>query len=78
MSSDHDEVRRILKSIPKLLSTCNEPITAQAIGNSLYGLRNMKSDHECVKNVIKCLPKLYLTCTESLTSQNIGKQRIFY
>lgn len=72
MDSNHDEVRKILKSLPPLLSSCKVALSAQAIGNSLYGLKNMNSDHESVKNIIKCLPKLILTCTENLSAQNIS------
>jgi hypothetical protein len=69
MKSDSPEVKALLS---RLVKTCTDPLTAQAVGNMLYDLQDMKSDSLKVRALLRELPRLLMTCTEPLKVQEIG------
>jgi hypothetical protein len=55
MSSDVQEVKDVLAALAPKIGTCRKELSAQAVGNALYGLRNMSSDVQEVKDVLTAL-----------------------
>jgi hypothetical protein len=43
MTSDDAEVRLVLAALTPHIRDCEEPLTAQAIGNGMLGLQGIKS-----------------------------------
>jgi hypothetical protein len=37
MNSEHDEVKMLLKTLPRLINTCKVTFDNQAVSNTLYG-----------------------------------------
>ena len=65
MHSDCPEVRVLLRELPRLVKTCNEPFKAQEVDMMLYGLQGMKSDCPEVITLLRELPCLFKTCSGS-------------
>ena len=64
-------MKALLRELPRLVKTCTEPLTAQAVGNMLYGLQDMKSDSLKERALLRELLRLVKTCTK-LDAQNLG------
>jgi hypothetical protein len=50
MSSKHGEVRTVLQALSELLAANHEPMTGQAVGNTLVGIKNMSNDLSAYAN----------------------------
>ena len=44
MKSDSPEVRALLRELPRLVKTYNEPLKAKNVTMMLYGLKGLKND----------------------------------
>ena len=48
-------LKRTVSCLPRIVEKCSEPLSAQNVGNALYGLQGMSSDvEEC--SLIQCVP----------------------
>ena len=65
-------MKALLRELPRLVKTCTEPLTAQAVGNMLNGLQSMKSDSPEVRALLRDLPRLVMTRSEPIKAQNVG------
>jgi len=71
-SSEHAEVRSILKVLTPQIAKCSEPLNAQAVGNALYGLQGCSSEHAEVRSVLDALTPQIAKCSEPLSAQAVG------
>jgi len=71
-SSEHAEVRSILKALTPQIAKCSEPLDAQAVGNALYGLQGCSSEHAEVRSILKVLTPQIAKCSEPLSAQAVG------
>ena len=55
MCSDHPEVRSMISALLDKVHGCKESLSAQAVGNALYGMRSMSSDHPEVRSMTSAL-----------------------
>jgi hypothetical protein len=67
MKSDYKEVRELLHVLSTQVSGCIEPLSAQAVGNALYGLQGMSSDCKEVRELLHVLAGQVSGCTEPLS-----------
>jgi hypothetical protein len=72
MSSDSTEVRELLSVLRVKVSECREPLSAQAVGNALYGLQGMSSDSTEVRELLSVLRVKVSECLEPLSAQAVG------
>jgi hypothetical protein len=66
MSSDVPEVRELLRVLSRKVEGCREALSAQAVGNSLYGLQSMSSDVPEVRELLRVLSRKVEGCREVL------------
>lgn len=72
MSSGIREVQTLIEAlIPKLVIS-TDPLSAQAIGNMLYGLQNMAPDNAVVLGLLDCLQGKLLQSNAVLNGQELG------
>jgi len=71
-SSEHSEVRSIIRVLAPQIAKCTETLDAQEIGNALYGLQGCSSEHSEVRSILKVLSPHIPKCTETLNAQAIG------
>lgn len=72
MSSDFPEVRQLLKALIPKIESCTQQLNAQAIGNSIYGCKNMNSNYVEVRQLLKLRIPMIELSTESLIAQHVG------
>merc|ERR1711871_1901284 len=68
----HQEVRDLISALIKHVKACHEPLNSQAIGNSLYALRNMSDEYEEVKDLLIALSQQYSRNKEQLEITSVG------
>jgi len=55
------------------IAKCSEPLSAQAVGNALYGLQGCSSEHVEVRSVLKGLTLTdMLNAASRFSAQNVG------
>ena len=57
---------------PKCESVGRACLSAQTVGNALYGLQSMSSDHEEVRDLLQVLSTKVQESTACLSAQNVG------
>ena len=62
----------LLRSVTMMINSCKESLSAQAVGNALYGMQSMSSDHAEVRSMISALSGKVHSCKESLDAQAVG------
>jgi hypothetical protein len=68
---------KMLSTLTIIIKNCKEDFDSQAIGNSFYGLKNMRGDVKEVRDLLAALaPKVY-HCPESLNAQTIGIRHLY-
>jgi very-short-patch-repair endonuclease len=72
MSSDVQEVRDVLVALVPKIEGSREELSAQAVGNALYGLQSMSSDVQEVRDVLAVLVPKIEGCREELSAQAVG------
>jgi hypothetical protein len=72
MSSDSAEVRAMLSALAPRVESCREALSAQAVGNVLYGLQGMSSDSAEVRAMLSALAPKVVSCREALDVQAVG------
>jgi hypothetical protein len=55
MSSECSEVRALVAQLSLIIARSDDDLDGQAIGNSLYGLKNMNSEHPEVRILLRVL-----------------------
>ena len=53
-------------------SSCRESLSAQAVGNALYGMQGLSSDSVEVRALISALTPKVASCRESLDAQAVA------
>jgi hypothetical protein len=61
-----------LRELAPKIKECKETLSAQAVGNALYGLQNMSSDVDEVRSVLRELAPKVKECKEPLDAQAVG------
>ena len=51
----HKESKEMLSCVPSIVEKCTEPLSAQEVGNVLYGLQGMSSDDADVLSLVRVL-----------------------
>ena len=54
------------------VQNCGEPLSAQAVGNALYGMQGMSSDDADVRSLVRAMTAQVQRCREPLSSQAVG------
>ena len=65
-------MRAVLKALSPKIQQCTESLTAQAVCNALYGLKDCSSEHAEVRAILKALSPKIQQCTEPLDAQGVG------
>jgi len=61
-----------LPLVGKQISTCQENLKPQHVGNALYGLQSMSSEWKEVRGMLPLVGKQISTCQENLKPQHVG------
>jgi hypothetical protein len=72
MSSEYPEIREILSAVVLKVESCRETLTAQAVGNALYGLQGLSSDYSEVREILSALVPIVKSCSEAVDGQAVG------
>jgi hypothetical protein len=72
MSAESSEVRGLLSVLGEKVSTCREALSAQHVGNALYGLQCMSAESSEVRGLVSVLGEKVSTCREALNAQEVG------
>ena len=51
----HKESKEMLSCLPRIVEKCMEPLSAQEVGNALYGIQGMSSDDADVRSLVRVL-----------------------
>jgi hypothetical protein len=62
----------ILSALVPKVKSCSEALSAQAVGNALYGLQGMNSEYSEVLDILSALIPKVKSCSEALTAQAVG------
>jgi very-short-patch-repair endonuclease len=65
-------VKDVLAALAPKIEACREELSAQEVGNSLYGLQSMSSDVREVQNVLAALAPKIEACREELSAQEVS------
>jgi hypothetical protein len=73
MSSDVREVRDVLAALAPKIESFRGELSAQEVGNALYGLKCMSRDVREVKDVLAALAPKIGGCREELPPRAVGE-----
>ncbi len=62
----------MLSALAAKVRDCREPLSAQEVGNALYGLQGCSSDRAEVREVLSALAAKVRECREPLSAQEVG------
>ena len=62
----------LVRSLTIAMKSCEESLSAQALGNALYGMQSMSSDYAEVRSMLSALSGKVHSCKESLDAQAVG------
>ena len=57
-ADDRDEWTQMLRALTAQVSSCNEPLKPQEVGNALYGLQGMSSKSSEVRKMLRAISSL--------------------
>ena len=72
MSSDHENVRSLLRALTPQVQGCTEQLSSEDVENVLYGLRSMRSDHDEALSLLRALTPPVQGCTNQLRAWEVG------
>eukprot|EP01035_Chromulina_nebulosa_P049363 gene49363-67040_t len=68
-SSDKKEVLQLVSVLAAKVASCSEKLSAQNVGNAMYGLQKMSSDKKEVLQLVSVLATKVASCSEKLDAQ---------
>jgi hypothetical protein len=72
LSSDKKEVLELVSVLAARVASCQEPLSAQEVGNAIYGLQNLSSDKKEVLELLSVLAARVASCQEPVSAQTVG------
>ena len=73
MSLEDPHIPQILTVLTKHMTRCREPLTAQAVGNTLYSMRNKWNiDQPEVRHLLVVLSRMVANSASTLDTSRIG------
>ena len=69
---NNNRILSLMKILTLKLNNLQNSVSAQGIGNILYGLQNMSSNNEGVQGILQAMIPHIKSCKDMFTSQGIG------